>query len=75
MSTQWSQAGYYYPTQTAQFSLSHFSNHVANVNKEAHKTMMDDEAIKIALKNDAADRVNDQELTNLKPSSSTISVC
>ena len=48
---------------------------MANVNKEAHKTMMDDEAIKIALKNDAADRVNDQELKNLKPSSSTISVC
>jgi ATP-dependent Zn protease len=38
---------------------------VANVNKEAHKTMMDDEAIKIAPKNDAADRVNDQELKNL----------
>jgi hypothetical protein len=37
---------------------SHYSNHVANVNKEAHKTMMDDEAIKIVVKNDAADRVN-----------------
>ena len=58
MSTQWSPAGYYYPTQIAQFALSHFSNHVANVNKEAHKTMMDDEAIKIVVKNDAADRVN-----------------
>ena len=38
---------------------------MANVNKEAHETMMDDEVIKIALKNDSADRVNDQEPNNL----------
>jgi len=65
VSTQWSPAGYYYPTQIAQFALSHFSNHVVNVNKEAHKTLMDEEAIKIALKNEAADRVIDQDSKNL----------
>jgi len=65
VSTQWSQAGYYYPTQIAQFSLSHFSNYVANVNKEVHKTIMDEDAIKVALKNDAADRVVDHESNDL----------
>jgi len=65
VSTQWSPGGYYYPTQIAQFSLSHFSNHVVNVNREAHKTLMDDEAIKVALKTNAADRVIDQESKNL----------
>jgi len=66
VSTQWSQAGYYYPTQIAQFALSHFSSHVVNMNKEAQKTLIEDgDAIKIALENDAADRVIDQESKSL----------
>merc|ERR1719483_407691 len=30
VSTQWSPDGYYYPTQIAQFSLSHYSIHITN---------------------------------------------
>eukprot|EP00092_Neocalanus_flemingeri_P004031 GFUD01004338.1.p1 GENE.GFUD01004338.1~~GFUD01004338.1.p1 ORF type:complete len:566 (+),score=104.01 GFUD01004338.1:934-2631(+) len=66
VSTQWSPAGYYYPTQIAQFSLSHFSNHVANLHKEAQKILIEDgDSIKIALENNAADRVIDQESKSL----------
>jgi len=67
VSTQWSQAGYYYPTQIAQFALAHFSNYVANRNKETQKTLIEDgEGIKIALENDdAADRVLDEESKSL----------
>jgi len=66
VSTQWSPAGYYYPTQIAQFALSHFSNHVASVNKQTEKTLIEDgDAIKIALENEAANRVIDEESKSL----------
>lgn len=62
VSTQWSQAGYYYPTQIAQFALSHFSSHVANKNKNTpDKTLIEDDILD---KMDA-DRVIDEESQSL----------
>ena len=62
VSTQWNQNGYYYPTQIAQFALSHFSSHVANKNKNTHHrtTIEDDILDKID-----ANRVIDEESQSL----------
>lgn len=62
VSTQWNQNGYYYPTQIAQFALSHFSSHIANKNKNTHhKTTIEDDILdKID-----ANRVIDEESQSL----------
>ena len=65
VSTQWSQAGYYYPTQIAQFSLSHFSTHVAS-RDTPDKTVIGDDILDKVLTNKVnADRVIDEESQSL----------
>jgi len=61
VSTQWSSAGYYYPTQIAQYALSHYSNHIASSKTKEHKTNIDQEAFK----NVAAKQVMDKESNDL----------
>lgn len=63
VSTQWSQKGYFYPTQIAQFALSHFSSHIANKDRiRADKTLIEDDILAEVLTNKAtADRVIDEE--------------
>jgi len=67
VTTQWDQNGYYYPTQIAQFSLSHFSSHIANKDKLLpDKTVIEDEKKKASLEDsDAADRVLDEDSESL----------
>jgi len=67
VSTQWSQAGYFYPTQIAQFALSHFSSHVANKNKNTEdKTVIEDDILdKVLTDKAAAGRVIDEESQSL----------
>ena len=59
--------GYYYPTQIAQFSLSHFSSHIANKDKLLpDKTVIEDEKKKASLEDsEAADRVLDEDSESL----------
>ena len=68
VTTQWSPAGYYYPTQIAQFALSHFSSHIANKNKNTEdKTVIEDDILDEVLTNNkpAAGRVIDEDSQNL----------
>ena len=68
VTTQWSPAGYYYPTQIAQFALSHFSSQLANKNKNTEdKTVIEDDILDEVLTNNkpAAGRVIDEDSQNL----------
>jgi len=68
VTTQWSPAGYYYPTQIAQFSLSHFSSQLANKNKKTEdKTVIEEDILDEILTNNkpAAGKVIDEESQNL----------
>ena len=68
VTTQWSPAGYYYPTQIAQFALSHFSSHLANKDKNTEdKTVIEDDILDEVLTNNkpAAGRVIDEDSQNL----------
>jgi len=64
VSTQWDPEGYYYPTQIAQYSLSHYS---AWVKKESLKNKQESPRYTVQLEKhyDAASKVRDEETNSL----------
>lgn len=61
VSTQWDPRGYYYPTQIAQFALSHYSSHVSNKNMATEKTIIEDGNRRADIDDQAAKRILDEE--------------
>lgn len=61
VSTQWDLRGYYYPTQIAQYALSHFSSHVSNKNLAEEKTVIEDGNRRVDIDNPDAKRILDEE--------------
>ena len=61
VSTQWDSRGYYYPTQIAQFALSHYSSHVSNKNAVAEKTVIEDVNRRVDIDDQVAKRILDAE--------------
>jgi len=61
VSTQWDPRGYYYPTQIAQFALSHYSSHVSNKNTAPEKTVIEDGNKRVGIDDQAAKRILDEE--------------
>ena len=61
VSTQWDPRGYYYPTQIAQFALSHYSSHVSNKNSVVEKTVVEDGNRRADIDDQVAKRVHDEE--------------
>ena len=65
VTTQWDQRGYFYPTQIAQFALSHYSSHLAAVKSNNHRTYIEGGGERADLDNTGAARVVDDESQSL----------
>jgi len=65
VSNQWDPAGYFYPTQIAQFALSHYSSYIATSNKDIKKTVIEDAHHHSALDSSVARRVVDTDTRQL----------
>ena len=61
VSTQWDPRGYHYPTQIAQYALSHYSSHVNNKNLAGEKTVVEDGNIKTDIDDHVAKRILDED--------------
>ena len=61
VSTQWDPRGYYYPTQIAQYVLSHYSSHVYYKNLAEEKTVIEDGKRRADIDDQDATRILDDE--------------
>lgn len=76
VSTQWSPAGYFYPTQIAQFALSHYSSHTATSIKVSRETVHLGDKVKMVLDKETNSEVMEfNERVEVPISSNNLMVC
>lgn len=73
LSTQWDPAGYYYPTQIAQYALAHHSNHLS-AGPPARTVLDDGKDVLLDLGDKQARRVGDKQARRVTDKKSGLSV-